>query len=120
MVATRSQIHERTISLRFLGITIGVLRREISVYNVYNKNEFQTTFAQEGEGEKNLLVEVTMNSKEENSLSQLHPRIRSLESGLPPPVLPKVKTTFNTCASAVVAHFETVTKRTALLGQWII
>jgi hypothetical protein len=41
----RSQIHERTISLRFLGIILRVLRLEVSVYNVYITNLVQTTFA---------------------------------------------------------------------------
>ncbi len=31
---------ERTISLRFLGIILGVLRLEVSVYNVYITNQF--------------------------------------------------------------------------------
>jgi hypothetical protein len=30
-----SQIHERTISLRFLGIILRVLRLQVSIYNVY-------------------------------------------------------------------------------------
>ncbi len=58
-----SRIHERTISLRFLGIILIVLRLEVSVYNVYTTNQFQTTFVQGG-GDP--LVEVTVNS-EENS-----------------------------------------------------
>jgi hypothetical protein len=41
----RSRIHERSISLRFLGIILRVIRVEISVYNVYFTNQFQTTFA---------------------------------------------------------------------------
>jgi hypothetical protein len=41
----RSRIHEHTISLRFLGIILRVLRLEVSVYNVYIANQFQTTFA---------------------------------------------------------------------------
>ncbi len=41
-----------------------VIRFEVSVYNVYITNQFQTTFA---EGGQNLFVEVTVNSKEENS-----------------------------------------------------
>jgi hypothetical protein len=40
------------ISLRFLGILLRVLRLEVSVYNVYITNQFQTTFAQEGMGVK--------------------------------------------------------------------
>ncbi len=47
---TRSRIHERAISARFLGITLRVLRLEISVYNVYIANKFQTTCAQRGMG----------------------------------------------------------------------
>ncbi len=35
-----SQIHERTISLRFLGIILRVLRLEVSVYNIYITNHF--------------------------------------------------------------------------------
>ncbi len=42
---SRSQIHERTISLRFLGIILRVLRLEDSEYNVYITNQIQTTFA---------------------------------------------------------------------------
>jgi hypothetical protein len=45
----RSRIHERTISLRFLAIILRVLSHEVSVYNVYMINQFQTTFAQGGE-----------------------------------------------------------------------
>ncbi len=36
--------------LQFLGIILRVLRLEVSVYNVYITNQFQTTFAQVGEG----------------------------------------------------------------------
>jgi len=35
-VDTRSRIHERTVSFRFLGITLGVLRLEVFLYNVQN------------------------------------------------------------------------------------
>ncbi len=52
--AARSQILDRTVSLRFLGIILKVLRLEVSVYNV------STSFKQ--------------------LLSQLCPRIRPLES----------------------------------------
>jgi hypothetical protein len=49
---TRSRIHERTISLRFLGIILSVLRLEVSVYNVYIiQTRFQTTFAWRGGGQ---------------------------------------------------------------------
>jgi hypothetical protein len=41
----RSRIHECTILLRFLGIILRVLRFEVSIYNVYITNQFQTTFA---------------------------------------------------------------------------
>ncbi len=58
-----SKIHERTISLRFLGIILRVLRLEVSVYNVYiSKKHVSNHFARGGGG--NLLVEVTANSKE--------------------------------------------------------
>jgi hypothetical protein len=46
----RSRIHEHTISLRFLGKILRVLRLEISVYNVYIANQFQTTFARRAVG----------------------------------------------------------------------
>jgi hypothetical protein len=51
------------MSLRFLGIILRVLRLEVSVYNVYITNKFQTAFFWEGGGG----VEVTVNIKEENS-----------------------------------------------------
>jgi hypothetical protein len=37
--------------LRFLGINLKELRLEVSVYNVYITNQFQTTFAKGGRGE---------------------------------------------------------------------
>ncbi len=44
-------IHERLISLRFLGITCWkVLRLEVSVYNVNIANQFPTSFSQGGGG----------------------------------------------------------------------
>jgi hypothetical protein len=51
--------------LRFLGI---VPRLEVSIYSIQclHYKQFQTTFAQGGRG-VNSLVEVTVNSKEENS-----------------------------------------------------
>jgi hypothetical protein len=48
--------------LRFPGIILRVLRLDVSVYNVYITNQFQLR----GRG-VNPLVEVTVNSKEENS-----------------------------------------------------
>jgi hypothetical protein len=47
---TRSRIHERTISLRFLAVILRVLGLEVSVYIVYITNQFQTTFARGGGG----------------------------------------------------------------------
>ncbi len=65
-----SQIHERTLSMRFLGIILRFLRLEVSLYDVYITNQFQTNFAHGvgggGAGIKPL-VEVNVNSKEENS-----------------------------------------------------
>ncbi len=49
-IRTRSRILERTISLRFRGIILRVLRFEVSVYSVYITNQFQTTFSQGGGG----------------------------------------------------------------------
>jgi hypothetical protein len=46
----RSRIHERTISLRFQDIILRVLRLEVSLYNVYITNQFQTTFSGGGGG----------------------------------------------------------------------
>jgi hypothetical protein len=40
--------------LRFLGIMLRVLRLEVSLYNVFITNQFQTTFAQRGEGVKSV------------------------------------------------------------------
>ncbi len=51
----RSRIHEHTISLRFLGIILRVLRFEVSVYYVYITNQFQITFAQGGRGVKSVV-----------------------------------------------------------------
>ncbi len=45
VIGSRSRIHEHTISLRFPGIILRVLRLEISVYNDYIENQLQTTFA---------------------------------------------------------------------------
>ncbi len=60
----RSRIHERTILLRVLGIFLSVLRTEVCVYNVYIANQFQP-LCSKGGGDP--IVEVTVNSKEENS-----------------------------------------------------
>ncbi len=65
----RSRIHGHTIFLRFLDIILRVLRLEFSLYNFYNINQFQTTFAQGewGGGGVRAAVEMIVNSKEENS-----------------------------------------------------
>jgi hypothetical protein len=63
ILTARSRIHEHTISLRFLGIILSVLRLVVSVYNVYMINQLKTSFAQGDDP----LVEVTVNSKEEKS-----------------------------------------------------
>jgi hypothetical protein len=60
-IAVAVRIHERTISLRFLGIILRVLWPEVSAYDVCITDQFQITFAQG-------VVEVTANSKEENSI----------------------------------------------------
>jgi hypothetical protein len=66
--STETEFIERTVSLRFLGIILSALRLEVSVYNVYITNPFESTFARGGGGGWwNPLVEVTVNSKEENS-----------------------------------------------------
>jgi len=44
------------------GHNLRVLRLDVSVYNVYITNQFQTTFARGGGG-VNPLVEVTVNTK---------------------------------------------------------
>jgi hypothetical protein len=47
-IAYRSRIHERTISMRFLGIILRVLRHEVSVNNILQYKPVQTTFAEGG------------------------------------------------------------------------
>ncbi len=59
-------MHVRTISLRFLGIVLTVLRLQVSVYNVYITNQFPTTFAGGGWARRKTL----------KTWSQLRPRIR--------------------------------------------
>jgi hypothetical protein len=54
--------------LSYLGIILRVLIFEVSVYNDYITSQFQKTVAQGGGGGGlNQLVEVAVNSKEENS-----------------------------------------------------
>jgi hypothetical protein len=50
VILARSRIHERAISLRFQGKILRELRLEVSAYNVYITNQFQTNFAQGREG----------------------------------------------------------------------
>jgi hypothetical protein len=47
---TRSRIHERTISLRFLGIILGVLILEVSVNNVTLQTSFKPLLLRGGGG----------------------------------------------------------------------
>jgi hypothetical protein len=64
-----SRIHERTISLRFLGIILRILRREVSVYKFLHYKPVKPVsnhFCSGGRGVK-YAVEMTVNSKEENS-----------------------------------------------------
>jgi hypothetical protein len=64
----RSRIRERTISLIFPGHNPEVLRLEVAVYKVCIKNQFLfQPLLLKGGGGGNPLVEVTVNSKEENS-----------------------------------------------------
>jgi hypothetical protein len=66
MAFTRSGIHERTISLRFLGIIWRFLRLEVSIYNVSLQTSFKPLLLKGGGGGKiRYIVEVTMKSKEE-------------------------------------------------------
>jgi hypothetical protein len=50
MAFTRSGIHERIISLRFLGILWRVLRLEVSIYNVSLQTSFKPLLLKGGEG----------------------------------------------------------------------
>jgi hypothetical protein len=49
-----------------MGIILRVLRLEVSVYNVYITDQFQTTFTRGGGGGVNPLEEVAVYCKEEN------------------------------------------------------
>jgi hypothetical protein len=53
----------------FWGIILKILRLEDFLYNVYSANQFQTTFAPGGGGGEESVntVDVTVNSKEDNS-----------------------------------------------------
>ncbi len=79
---TRSRIHGRTISLRFLGIVLRDFRLQVSLYNVYVKNQFQTSFARGWGGGGRGVKSVSRGDieyQEENSqdfFSQLRPRTR--------------------------------------------
>ena len=59
--------YERTISLRFLGIILRVLRLEISIDKCLDYKPLSNHFFLGVRGEKNLLEGVTVNIKEENS-----------------------------------------------------
>ncbi len=63
LILSRSRIHERAISLRFLGIILRVISLEISVsvYNFYITKPVSNLFC------SNPSVDVTVNSKYENS-----------------------------------------------------
>ncbi len=54
--------------VNFVEVSGHNLKLEVFVYKVYITNQFQTTFARGGGGGVIPLVEVTVNSKEENSL----------------------------------------------------
>jgi hypothetical protein len=76
----RSRIHERTISLRFMGI-LGVLRLKVSVYNAYITHQFETTFARGWGGGRGVKCRgdcEQQGGKLVKLLSQLRPRIRPL------------------------------------------
>jgi hypothetical protein len=50
-----SRIHERSISLRFLGIILRFLGLEVSINYVYITKQFQTSFAEGGGGRSKIL-----------------------------------------------------------------
>ncbi len=65
---SRSRIHERTVSLRLLCLILRVLRLEVSVYNVWNSKPVSKHFCSRGGVNPFVeVIEVTVNSKEENS-----------------------------------------------------
>jgi hypothetical protein len=66
-----SRVHERAISLSFLGIIMRFLRLEVFIYNNYITNHLQTTFAQ---GVGGIARRKTL-----KTLSQVCPRIRPLQ-----------------------------------------
>jgi hypothetical protein len=51
----------------FLGIILRVPRLVVYIYQFFVTNQLKITFAQGEREEKNPLVEMTLNSKEENS-----------------------------------------------------
>ncbi len=64
-VETRSRIHERTVSVKFLSIILRVLKLEVP-YTIFTvQTRFKSVFQEEGE--LNPLVEVTVNSKEDTA-----------------------------------------------------
>jgi hypothetical protein len=92
----RRQINELTISLRFLGMILRVVRLEVSAYNVYITNLFEPTFAQRrGGGVK------------------LRPKIRPQDTTLPPTfyinwLFLSERRTKKTCMSFISHHFSLV------------
>ncbi len=63
-LGSRSRIHERTIYLRLLCIILRFLRLEVSVYNVYITNQFQTNFSRGGGGGGDpLIIVILKNNK---------------------------------------------------------
>ncbi len=64
-----SRIQERTTSLRFIGKILRVLRLEVSRYNVYITNQFQTTFARGGGGWLWIARRTFVSIKSKNSVS---------------------------------------------------
>ncbi len=63
---TRSRIYERTQFLVSRHYLESSQTWDFRIYNVYIKNQFQTTFVMVGGG-LNPLVELIVNGKEENS-----------------------------------------------------
>ncbi len=83
---SRSRIHERTISLRFLGLILRVLRLEVSINNVTLQTSFKPLCSR-GEGGVKSLVEVTVNKMEENLKTFVPITSKNLASVPPDPPL---------------------------------
>jgi hypothetical protein len=121
-VDSLSQIHERTISLKFLGIILRFLTFEVSIYNVNITNQFQTTFSQGGPGRGGGVKSVVIvNSKEDNSedfcfLFQLRPRIRPQR----PMGTPKPESTSTLCQSRLYSPVGVLGFGLWQSGRWFI